>query len=270
MDTATKTKSEEEQLPLEESKDVEEMDEYFELEKRAGKKEKEPLLKPEKSQWDVLFPIILAACLLIALGSGFFMGALLRPVKEVEAPPAEEEASAEVTDENGLPEWITEAYLTVDGVSRSGKKLEAVRDIAVHYVANPGSGAMANRNYFEGKESTTSSHFIVGLEGEILILIPTDEQSVATNERNPDTISVEVCHPDSTGKFSPPTYKSLIRLLAYLCNENGLTEENLIRHHDVTGKMCPLYYVEHPEAWEKIKSDVKESLAKGDYNDPAA
>jgi N-acetylmuramoyl-L-alanine amidase CwlA len=130
-------------------------------------------------------------------------------------------------------------------------------------VANPGTSAMANRNYFEGPDSSSSSHFVVGLEGEVLALIPTDEKSCATNERNLDTISIEVCHPDESGKFSQATYKSLIRLLAYLCNEFDLTEENLIRHYDVTGKLCPRYYVEHPEAWEALKEDVKEALAKG-------
>ena len=94
-------------------------------------------------------------------------------------------------------------------------------------------------------------------------MIPTDEKSFATNERNFDTISIEVCHPDESGKFSEATYESLIRLLAYLCNEVDLTEENLIRHYDVTGKLCPRYYVEHPEAWEALKEDVKEALAKG-------
>ncbi|MBE6712454.1 MAG: N-acetylmuramoyl-L-alanine amidase [Ruminococcaceae bacterium] len=196
------------------------------------------------------------------------MGALFRPAKQAPAPKAKEAAAA--VSESGLPDWITEAYLTVDGESRSGEKLEAVRDIAVHYVANAGTSAMANRNYFEGPDSNTSSHFIVGLEGEVLIMIPTDERSCATNSRNPDTISVEVCHPDASGVFSDATYESLIRLLAYLCEEHGLSEENLIRHYDVTGKMCPRYYVEHPEAWAKMKADVKEQLAKGGNRETAS
>ena len=30
----------------------------------------------------------------------------------------------------------------------------------------------------------------------------------------------------------------------------------MIRHYDVTGKLCPVYYVEHPEAWEDFLVDV--------------
>ena len=30
----------------------------------------------------------------------------------------------------------------------------------------------------------------------------------------------------------------------------------MIRHYDVTGKNCPKYFVENPEAWEQLKEDV--------------
>ena len=166
--------------------------------------------------------ISLAATAFFALIFGVFVGILLSRPEPVPEEPAS--ATTAAVDYN-LPDWMTAAFLTVDGASRTGEKLEAVRDLAIHYVANPGTSAMANRNYFEGPDSGTSSHFIVGLEGEILALIPTDEKSCATNERNADTISIEVCHPDTTGEFSEATYESLIRLLAYLCNKFDLTEE---------------------------------------------
>jgi len=163
----------------------------------------------------------------------------------------------------GVPSWVEPQLIAVDGASRRGEKLEAVRDIAVHYVGNPGTSAQANRNYFNNPDSEVSSHFVIGLEGEIILCVPLDEKSSATNHRNKDTISIEVCHPDETGKFNDQTYASLIRLLTWLCEKYGLSEENVIRHYDVTGKSCPLYYVEHPDAWEALKSAVKQSLSEG-------
>ena len=53
-----------------------------------------------------------------------------------------------------------------------------------------------------------------------------------------------------------------IKLCAWLCKEYGLDETDLIRHYDVTGKLCPLYYVQNPEAWDQLKTDVGESLAE--------
>ena len=53
---------------------------------------------------------------------------------------------------------------------------------------------------------------------------------------------------------------SLIRLTAWLCHSFGLDAEDVIRHYDVTGKECPLYYVQHPDAWEAFKADVQREL----------
>jgi len=168
--------------------------------------------------------------------------------------------SPEESGVKDLPDWIDVQLIRVDGASRRAEALAEVKDVAVHYVGNPGTSAQANRNWFDNPSSEVSSHFIVGLEGEVILCVPLDEKSSATNHRNLDTISVEVCHPDESGEFSPITYASLIRLLSWLCEEYGLNEDNLIRHYDVTGKNCPRYYVENESAWLKLKDDVKNSI----------
>ncbi len=140
---------------------------------------------------------------------------------------------------------ITENFLTPNKFSRPQIKLEKVTKIAVHYVGNPGSSAIANRNYFENQKNGgtyVSSHFIVGLEGEIIQCIPLDEWSYCTNQANGYSISIECCHPDSTGKFNEKTEESLAELCAYLLKKFRLTSDDIIRHYDVTGKQCPLYW----------------------------
>ena len=69
-----------------------------------------------------------------------------------------------------------------------------------------------------------------------------------------------MCHPDSTGEFSIPTYNALVKLLVWLCQEFRLDEDNIIRHYDITGKNCPKFYVEHPDEWEMLKNYVRERL----------
>ena len=36
----------------------------------------------------------------------------------------------------------------------------------------------------------------------------------------------------------------------------GVTADQVIRHYDVTGKNCPKYYVENPDAWLQMKADI--------------
>ena len=154
------------------------------------------------------------------------------------------------------PSWVQQEFIREDGHSRSGKELTAVNDIVIHYVGNPGTTAQANRDFFDSDASNVSSHYVIGLDGEIIQCLPLDERSAASNNRNPDTISIEVCHPDSTGKFNDDTYRSLVKLTAWLCDEAGLSSDHVIRHYDVTGKICPKYFVDHEDAWEQFKSDV--------------
>lgn len=157
---------------------------------------------------------------------------------------------------------IKVSLLTPNEYSRPGKRLDKVNGIVVHYVANPNTTAEQNRSYFEGlkdsKATYASSHYIVGLDGEIIQCVPIDEIAYASNDRNADTISIECCHPDETGKFNKETYDSLVLLTAALCRTYGLNpEENIIRHYDVTGKLCPLYFVEHEDEWHEFRLAVK-------------
>lgn len=151
-------------------------------------------------------------------------------------------------------------YLTPNENSRPQIPLKRIKGVVVHYTANPGTSAINNRNYFEGlsikKTTFASSHYIIGLEGEIIQCIPLTEEAYASNNRNKDTIAIECCHPDETGAFNNTTYESLVSLTAALCLEFDLKESEIIRHYDVTGKLCPKYYVEHEDEWKIFKKEV--------------
>lgn len=154
--------------------------------------------------------------------------------------------------------------LTVNPYSRPGEETDKIKGIVIHYTANPGAAAMSNRNYFENlkdtKETKASSNFVVGLDGEIVQCVPTWEVAYASNDRNNDTVSIECCHPDESGKFNDVTYRSVVQLTAWLCMKFELSEKDVIRHYDITGKNCPKYFVENEDAWEQFREDVRKAM----------
>lgn len=156
--------------------------------------------------------------------------------------------------------------LTVNEYSRPGTELKQVKGIVVHYTGNPGTTARQNRDYFEGlatsHDTYASSHFVVGLGGEIIQCVPCNEMAYASNDRNSDTISIECCIADDSGRFSDPTYQSLIELVTWLMGRYDLTVDDVIRHYDVTGKICPKYFVEHEAAWDNFKDDLVQYINK--------
>lgn len=189
---------------------------------------------------------------------------------ESAAGSAENEKTAYLRElQTRMPDYVQQDFIPVNEFSRPCLALGEIHNIVIHYVGNAGTTASANLGYFKqlanqtpGDKNATkaSSNFIIGLDGEVIQCMPVYEMAYCSNSRNWDTLSIEVCHPTIDGKFNDVTYDSLIQFCAWLCNELDLTENDLIRHYDVTKKKCPLYYVDHPDAWEQLKADVGTAL----------
>ena len=156
------------------------------------------------------------------------------------------------------------------GKCRLRRKPAGARRAASHAesqfpAADPASKAERDRHPLHRQSAEqsggtkASSHFIIGIDGEIVQCIPSSEIAYASNSRNDDTLSIECCHPDESGKFSEETYDSLVELTAWLCRYFDISPDEVIRHYDVTGKLCPKYYVENEDAWEDLLADIKEA-----------
>ena len=229
--------------------DFERIDE-LKIERRRERKRK----RRNKLLWHV------ALCSAVVVIFLSIVAVLLKAeVEEIESQKAEElEYRVEQAPE------IQVQLLPVNEYSRPGTPLNQVKGIVIHYTGNPGTTASQNRSYFEGlaesKKTKASSHYIIGLSGEIIQCVPLDEIAYASNERNVDTISIECCINNEAGKFTDKTYDALVHLTAWLVGEYDLKISDIIRHYDVTGKICPKYFVEHESAWEDFKMDVEKYI----------
>jgi len=178
-------------------------------------------------------------------------------IQESKPQPAGSAVQAEIDE----LDWIEQTFLTINPYSRPGISLEVVNGVVIHNIGNPGTTAEQNRSYFENlsitHETHASSNFIVCLDGSIIQCVPVDEIAYASNARNYDTLSIEVCHPDDTGAFTEESYAATVKLTAWLCERYDLKADDILRHFDVQGKECPRYFVDNEDAWEIFKVDVK-------------
>ena len=182
---------------------------------------------------------------------------------------------------------IKKSFLEINRYSRPGLMLHKVRAIVWHWVANPGSSDTAVRNYFarlklqEGKELDkyryASTHFAVD-ENSITQMIPEEEVAYHVGAKeytnlvkycfgekylntpstpNFITLGIEICHLDWEGRMHKKTIKNLIELTTQLCLKYGLDPmTQILRHYDLTGKKCPLWFVDHPKDFIKAKNTV--------------
>ncbi len=174
------------------------------------------------------------------------------------------EVQSNIPENIVLPDYIIEDLLPVNEYSRCGDKLTQVNGVVIHYVGNPNTTAWQNVNYFRNLatsgETSASSNLVVGMDGEVRLCVPLNEVAYCSNERNHDTVSIEFCHPDETGKPTEDTYESLVTLTAWLCDLYGLESDDVIRHYDVIEKECPRYFVENEDAWTQFKVDVEKAM----------
>ena len=184
---------------------------------------------------------------------------------------------------------IQELYLIPNQFSRPGRPLISVKGIVTHWVGNPKTTAIQNRNYFDNlrfqnptppKTAVTpaeikayadslkyaSAHFVIGLEGEVVQCLLENEMghhvgAVKYTERalkelsnypNNCTLGIELCHTNWEGEFTGDTLRAAKVLILELCERYNLGRDNIYRHFDITGKDCPRYFVQNEKQWTQF------------------
>ena len=211
--------------------------------------------------------MLMAGCVLtMGIMLGFLLWKIIGFVQDrgVFNQVMDEERKEIIRENDTIKPVITEDFLTVNPYSRPAEPLDGVKNIFVHYTANKNTSARQNRSYFENLgitgETSASAHFIIGYDGEIIQCLPLDEIGYAVKTRNYDSISIECCYRDDSGKFTDATYQSLLQLTAWLLKEYKLAPNDVLRHYDVGGKKCPLYFVEHEDSWEQFRQDLTDYI----------
>lgn len=164
--------------------------------------------------------------------------------------------------------------LTKNQWSRPGRRMEFIKGVVIHWVANPGTTADQNRYFFElrklGEKGYGSAHYIINLDGNVIQCVPDkeiayhvgakkykeDARSKLSPYPNDCTLGIECTHFNRKGEMTIETYESLIELTVNLCKKYNLRETDLYRHHDITGKDCHKWFVDHLDQWEKFKKNV--------------
>ncbi len=144
-------------------------------------------------------------------------------------------------------------YNVVPG--RAGK----IKYIVIHYVGATG-GAKANCEYYASQYVGASAHYYVGFDGEVWQSVEdhntawhcgTKGAYAHPECRNANSIGIEMCVRNKGSKsaesrdwyFEDATVQAAIGLTKELMERYGIDAAHVIRHHDVTGKICPNPYV---------------------------
>lgn len=147
---------------------------------------------------------------------------------------------------------ITDKTIKVNKYNRPGTSSTPTR-ICVHYTGDVGASADKLAQFYSNvaagmfpdkPNSWTSTQYIVGLAGEVVRIIPDNEVAYAASGKNSGTLHIEVCYKQSSGEFEQASKDALRELVQELMTKYKLTADKVVRHYDLTGKLCPYYYVD--------------------------
>jgi N-acetylmuramoyl-L-alanine amidase len=176
-----------------------------------------------------------------------------------------------------------ELLLTPNKHSRPQTPMPAVLAVVMHWTEAYGWSALEIRDYFESLKSgvegrSASAHYAVD-EDEAILMVPTSEVAYHCGSGsdfpigytqfaidrfhdypNKYTIGIEMCI-KGDGEFDPRTIDNARMIAATACTRYDLRPAlQIVRHYDVTGKVCPKRFVEYPKEFEAFKESVKTTM----------
>lgn len=148
-----------------------------------------------------------------------------------------------------------------------GKRTAKIEWIVMHYTANDGDSDESNGRYFQRPlNPVASAHYFVD-DDSITRSVPDDYVAYHCGAyrykhpscRNANSIGVELCDAKRDGKVmaTEKTIQNAAELVYSLCKQYGIPYDHIIRHYDVTGKLCPAYWVQG-DGLAKFRRQVEE------------
>jgi hypothetical protein len=150
-------------------------------------------------------------------------------------------------------------------------QVDRIKYIVIHYVGALG-GAEANCKYYASQYIGASAHYFVGFSGEIWQSV--EDKNIAWHCgakkyvhpecRNGNSLGVELCVRNNGSQadnsrdwyFEDATVQAAKALTKDLMAKYKVSADRVIRHHDVTGKICPnpFVYNHTQHTWEAFKA----------------
>ena len=142
-----------------------------------------------------------------------------------------------------------------------------IKYLVVHYTANNGDTARGNALYFSRTELRVSAHYFVD-DTSIWQTVEDKDQAYHTGTkgeyfhpecRNENSIGIEMCSrktEDGVYYFTPAVVNGAIELIRELMKKYDIDIDHVVRHYDVTHKICPAPFVNNEKAWQEFKMAI--------------
>lgn len=151
-------------------------------------------------------------------------------------------------------------FVSCDPSNYRAGRTQPVRYIVMHYTANNGDTARNNCDYYHRVGGLqASAHYFCDEYGAMQSVLECDTAWHCGARaywhpecRNANSIGIEMCsrkRADGSYYILPETVANAAALAREIMQRYGIDTEHVVRHYDVTGKRCPMPWVDDPAQW---------------------
>lgn len=176
---------------------------------------------------------------------------------------------------------------------RTGTKMLGIEGLVIHWIGVCQADAYKVRGSFTG--TVLGTQYISDFNtGDIIQVMPetemanhvgankyTDTKRALLGSKSPNRylVGIECCIGDKAipadwstagkhmelGRPSDKQYKAMVEFSADFLARHGLGVDRLLRHYDITGKLCHVWFCKDEARWIKFKADVQAKM-KGEMD----
>ncbi len=142
-----------------------------------------------------------------------------------------------------------------------GRQGNRISKIVVHYT---GTEASAHNNllYFSRSSAKASAHYFIDKDGTIRQSVSEGDTAWHAGHWGTNLCSVGIEVVSGGADFTEAQIDALAGLVADIRGRCGVSADNVIRHYDVTGKLCPAPYVDGSK-WAALHARICGGSASG-------
>ena len=161
-------------------------------------------------------------------------------------------------------------FVSCDPSNYRAGRTQPVRYIVMHYTANNGDTAKNNCDYYHRVGGLqASAHYFCDEHGAMQSVRECDTAWHCGARaywhpecRNGNSIGIEMCsrkRADGSYYIKPETVANAAALAREIMQRYGIDTDHVLRHYDVTGKRCPMPWVDDPAQWVAFKDMLKQN-----------
>lgn len=147
-------------------------------------------------------------------------------------------------------------------------RAKAIKYIVIHYTANDGDTDEGNGAYFANNDVDASANWFVDEDSATHSVLEANTawqcggalqgsggHTYYQKCINANSIGIEMCSDIKNGVYiiTEKTIENTVELTRYLMEKYSVPIANVIRHYDVTGKICPKPFVDDETKWTIFK-----------------